>query len=60
MEMLLDALAFFTLGTCLALVGDSFPPLLAARSIQGIGGGGLVALTYVIVTDLVILRERGK
>jgi MFS family permease len=27
---------------------------------QGIGGGGLVALTYIIITDMVILRERGK
>lgn len=27
---------------------------------QGIGGGGMVALTYVIVTDMVTLRERGK
>lgn len=58
--MLLAALAFFTLGTCLALLAENFPLLLAARSIQGLGGGGLLALTYVIVTDLVTLRERGK
>lgn len=24
------------------------------------GGGGLVALTYVVITDMVTLRERGK
>jgi MFS family permease len=30
------------------------------RCVQGIGGGGLVALTYVIITDIVTLRERGK
>jgi MFS family permease len=28
--------------------------------IVGVGGGGLVGLTYVIVTDMVSLRERGK
>jgi len=28
--------------------------------VQGIGGGGLVALTYVVITDMVTLRERGK
>ena len=60
MEMLLAALAFFTLGTCLALLAENFPLLLAARGVQGLGGGGLLALTYVIVTDLVTLRERGK
>jgi hypothetical protein len=30
------------------------------RWVEGIGGGGLVGLTYVIVTDMVSLRERGK
>lgn len=34
--------------------------MLVGRCIQGIGGGGLVALTYVIVTDMVSLRDRGK
>jgi MFS family permease len=36
------------------------PTLLVGRSIQGSGGGGIVALTLVVISDMVTLRERGK
>lgn len=58
--MLLVSLGTFTVGAIIASVANNSAMLLVGRSIQGIGGGGLVALTYVIVTDLVTLRERGK
>ncbi|KFY01308.1 hypothetical protein O988_02806 [Pseudogymnoascus sp. VKM F-3808] len=58
--VLLLALSIFTLGAIIASVANNFTLLLAGRSIQGIGGGGLMALTYVIVTDMVTLRDRGK
>ena len=51
----------FTIGAVIASVATNAVVLLVGRSVQGIGGGGgLVALTYVIITDLVTLRERGK
>lgn len=34
--------------------------MIVGRSIQGVGGGGISALTYVIVTDMVTLQQRGK
>jgi MFS family permease len=34
--------------------------MLVGRSVQGVGGGGLIALSEVIVTDLVPLRLRGQ
>jgi MFS family permease len=34
--------------------------MLCGRSIQGIGGGGIEALTEILITDLVPLRKRGK
>lgn len=58
--VLLVALVFFTIGAIIASVATNSAVLLVGRSVQGIGGGGLVALTYVIVTDIVTLRERGK
>lgn len=58
--MLLLALTLFTAGTIISGFSRSITVLLAGRCIQGVGGGGLVSLTYVIVTDLVTLRERGK
>lgn len=33
---------------------------MIGRSIQGVGGGGIISLTEIIITDLVPLRERGK
>lgn len=58
--MLLFALGIFTIGTVVCSVANNIAVLLGGRSVQGVGGGGLVALTYVIVADMVPLRERGK
>lgn len=39
----------------------ALPPLTAlCPAIQGVGGGGILSLTEIIVADLVPLRERGK
>jgi MFS family permease len=58
--VLLASMGTFTAGTIIASLANNFTILLVGRSVQGIGGGGMVALTYVIVTDMVTLRERGK
>lgn len=58
--MLLLALTLFTVGAIIAALAKNFTFLLVGRSIQGVGGGGISALTYVIVTDMVSLKERGK
>lgn len=50
----------FTLGSILAAVAHAFTLLLVGRSIQGVGGGGIMALTEVLIADLIPLRERGK
>ena len=54
------ALVLFLIGAIVASVSHSFGPLLVSRSLQGIGGGGLIALTEIVVTDLVPLRLRGQ
>ena len=58
--MLFIALTFFTVGAIMAGVAGNFAVLLAGRSLQGIGGGGIITLTEILVTDLVPLRLRGK
>ncbi|KAL1638034.1 hypothetical protein SLS58_009055 [Diplodia intermedia] len=58
--MLLIALTLFTAGAIIAAVSQDFAVLLVGRTIQGIGGGGIQALSNVIITDLAPLRERGK
>lgn len=54
----LISLGFFTVGTLLCCLSQNFNELLAGRSIQGVGGGGLLALGLVILTDIVPLRQR--
>ncbi|KAI4229445.1 MAG: hypothetical protein LQ349_006398 [Xanthoria aureola] len=58
--MILTGLVFFLIGSIVAAVARDFAVLLAGRSLQGIGGGGLIALTEIVVADLVPLRLRGQ
>lgn len=48
------------IGTILCSVAGNFTVLLTGRSIQGIGGGGIITLTQVIFCDIVPLRQRPK
>ncbi|KAK6436009.1 hypothetical protein LTR95_007801 [Oleoguttula sp. CCFEE 5521] len=59
-NLLLIAVALFVLGSGLSGGASSMAMLIAARTIQGLGGGGINLLIETVVTDLVPLRERGK
>ncbi|KAK9420443.1 putative MFS general substrate transporter [Seiridium unicorne] len=50
---------FFAVGSLIAALAVTFTMILVGRSIQGIGGGGILALGEIIVTDLVPLASRG-
>ena len=54
------AIVVFLIGSLLAGVASDMNQLIAFRAIQGIGAGGLMGLTFVIIGDLVSPRERGK
>lgn len=58
--MILIALVFFCVGAIIAAVAKDFTYMLVGRSFQGIGGGGIIALSEVIITDLIPLRYRGQ
>ncbi|KAI4245921.1 MAG: hypothetical protein LQ352_006479 [Teloschistes flavicans] len=58
--MIMIGLVFFLVGAIVAAVSHNFGVLLVGRSLQGIGGGSLIALTEIVVTDLVPLRLRGQ
>ncbi|CAI7606744.1 unnamed protein product [Penicillium glandicola] len=53
------ALGIFLAGTVISAVCRNFRELLIGRSIQGVGGGGLISLSEIIMTDLAPLRLRG-
>ncbi|KAF2114257.1 major facilitator superfamily domain-containing protein [Lophiotrema nucula] len=59
-QLLLASLCFFTVGTILCSVANGFEVLLVGRSIQGIGGGGIITMSQVIFCDIVPLRQRPR
>ena len=54
------SIVVFLLGSFLAGISASMEQLIAFRALQGLGAGGLMGLTFVIVGDIVAPRERGK
>jgi EmrB/QacA subfamily drug resistance transporter len=54
------AIAVFLVGSMLSGLSQSMVELIAFRAVQGLGGGGLMALAMAIVGDLVSPRERGR
>jgi EmrB/QacA subfamily drug resistance transporter len=49
----------FFIGSLLAAVSVNMNMLIAARVVQGIGGGGLIVLVNITISDLFAMRERG-
>lgn len=58
--MLLASVGIFILGAALSAMAQSMAWLIAARVVQGLGGGGLRAVALAVVGDLYPPRERGK
>ena len=54
------AITTFLIGSVLAAFSTNMTQLIATRAIQGLGGGGLMALTFTIIGDIIPPRERGR
>ncbi|KAF7309867.1 MFS general substrate transporter [Mycena indigotica] len=58
--ILYPSIVVFLLGSGLCGAAKSMPWLIACRAVQGIGGGGIVIMVQVTISDIVTLRDRGK
>ncbi|KAI8610874.1 major facilitator superfamily domain-containing protein [Chytriomyces sp. MP71] len=56
----LMAVAIFELGSVICAVSTSMAILIAGRAVAGIGGGGIMSLCLIMLSDIVSIQDRGK
>ena len=54
------AIVVFIVGSMLAAVSQTLLQLILTRGLQGIGGGGVQAMCFSIIGDVIPARERGR
>src|SRR5215470_3110383 len=57
-SVLLVAVAIFILGSIACALAPTMGALIAARALQGIGGGGILPIAQTVIADLLAPRER--
>ncbi|OZJ05907.1 hypothetical protein BZG36_01177 [Bifiguratus adelaidae] len=56
----LFAVCTFLVGSILSGASQNMIMLIVFRALQGIGGGGIMSMTMIIISDIVSMRDRGK
>jgi hypothetical protein len=59
-NLMISSIAIFAVGSGIAGGATNAPFLIAGRTVQGLGSGGVLMLVELIICDLVPLRQRGK
>ncbi|EIW53983.1 MFS general substrate transporter [Trametes versicolor FP-101664 SS1] len=54
------AMGIFMLGSLAAGFSRSITQLIVLRGLAGAGGGGIVSMAQIVISDVVSLRDRGK
>ena len=57
-RMLLLTTLIFVVGSVACALAPNMPALIAARALQGTGGGGILPIAYTVIGDMVSPRER--
>ncbi|KAI9574198.1 major facilitator superfamily domain-containing protein [Boletus coccyginus] len=57
--LIYSCIAVFLVGSALCGAAQNMTWLIACRTLQGIGGGGLTQLSFIIISDIVPLKDRG-
>lgn len=59
-KIFISSVVIFLLGSVLCGVSQTMDQLIMARALQGLGGGGLMALVFAIIAEVVPMRERAR
>lgn len=59
-KIFISAIVIFLIGSVLCGISQTMDQLIFFRAIQGLGGGGLMALVLAIVGEVVPPRQRGR
>ncbi|PSW20107.1 MFS transporter [Photobacterium sanctipauli] len=59
-KMLNTSVILFVIGSVACALSQDLTTLVASRVLQGIGGGGLIALAFTVIADTIPAREVGK
>jgi EmrB/QacA subfamily drug resistance transporter len=54
------AIVIFLLGSALCGLSQNMAELIGFRTLQGLGAGGLMVVTFAVIGDVIPPRERGK
>lgn len=54
------AMALFLAGSMLSGLAQNMPQLIATRSLQGLGAGGVMPLAFILIGEMFTLEQRAK
>lgn len=58
--LLTISIALFVLSSVFCALAQDMGQLVAARALQGLGGGGMMSVTQALIADIISPRERGR
>lgn len=58
--VLYTVIVIFLIGSALCGAAQNMTWLIVCRAVQGIGGGGIIQLVLITISDIVSLQDRGK